>query len=177
VTRPRKGLYYRPEISILLRDAQPLTKESEGKSDKESKKNVERLRDIAIDQLIKMYRDPESMGQLTRTDQLRVRVFCEQLKRRDGGKLPAPRGGRPDNDHEQMLIAVKVEEALVAQRSKRKNVVLAIRQVHDTLVIDDKRVHVPISRIRDIYYRCSSDAQRKRDLKAEFARRALERTE
>jgi hypothetical protein len=143
MTRPRKGLYYRPEIPTLLRDAQPLPKELEGDSDKQSKKDAERRRDIATDELIKLYRDPEDMAQLSASDRLGVRIFCEQLKRRNRGKLPAPRGGRPDNDHDQMLIAVKVEEALAAQRGKRKNVTIAIKQVHDTLTIDGKRVYVP----------------------------------
>jgi hypothetical protein len=117
------------------------------------------------------------MAQLSAPDRLRVRVFCEQLKRRNGGKLPAPRGGRPDNDHEQMLIAVKVQEALAAQRGRRKNVTLAIKHVHDTLVIEGKRVFVPISRIRDIHYRHRSDAERKRALNAELARLAVERAQ
>ena len=115
------------------------------------------------------------MAQLSAPDRLRVRVFCEQLKRRNGGNLPPPRGGRPDNDHEQMLIAVKVKEALAAQSGKRKNVILAIKQVHDTLEINGKRFFVPTSRIRDIYYRHRSDPERKLALKAELARLALER--
>jgi hypothetical protein len=166
---------YRPEISTLLRDAQPLAKGLEGESDKQSKKDAERRRDIATDELIKLYRHAENMAQLSPTDRLCVRVFCEQLKRRNGGKLPLPRGGRPGNDHEQMLIAVKVEETLAAQRGNRKNVTLAIKQVHDTLAIDGKRFFVPTSRIRDIHYRYRSDPERKRALRAELARLALER--
>jgi hypothetical protein len=56
VTNSRKGLYYRPAISTLLRDAQPLPKELEGESDKQSKKNAERRRDIATDELITISR-------------------------------------------------------------------------------------------------------------------------
>jgi hypothetical protein len=174
VTQPRKGLYYRPEISALLRDAQPLRDEIEGERNKQKKKRAERLRDIATDELIKLCRDPESMAQLSAPDRLSVRAFCAQLEKRNGGKLPAPRGGAPPKDHKQLLIAVKVDEAIAAQGDKR-NVTRAVKQVHDTLVIDGKHHVVPIATIRDIYYYYRSDTEAKRALRAELARLAVER--
>jgi hypothetical protein len=175
VTQPRKGLYYRPEISTLLRDAQPLLEEIEAESNKQKKRRAERRRDIATDELIKLCRDPESMAQLSAPDRLCVRAFCEQLKKRNGGKLPALRGGAPPKDHDQLLIAVKVEEAIAAQGGKR-NVTRAVTQVHDTLVVDGKRRVVPVATIRGIYYHYRSDTEAKRALRAELARLAVERS-
>jgi hypothetical protein len=176
VTQPRKGLYCRSEIQTLLRDAQPLRKEIEGETDKQKKKYAERRRDTATDELIKLYRDVENKAALSPLDLLRVRTFCEQLKKRNGGKLPALLGGAPSKDHKHLLIAVKVEEALAAQTGTRKNVTLAIKQVHETLVVDDKRLVVPVATIRDIHYHYRADREANFALRAELSRRAVDRS-
>jgi hypothetical protein len=175
VTQPRKGAYCRPEIKTLLRDAQPTRAELYDEPDPRKRKQNIRAKEIAVVELVKMYRDHERRGQLNKLN-FEVRKFCERLKQGHTGKLPKNKGGRPSNDHlikdhQHLLIAVKVVEALEAQTGKRKSVTKAIQHVHDTLMIDGKRLIVPISAIRDIYYR--SDPEWKRALKAELAWRRL----
>ena len=170
MTQRRKGQYCRPEIRTLLRDANPTTFEIKGEPDAHKRHRNERARDIAVDELVKMYRDYEKRGQLHELD-FQVRIFCELLKRRHGGKLPPGKGGRPSNEHQKLLIAVKVAEAVAAQAGKRKNVTRAIQLVHDTLTISNKRCHVPVATIRDIYY--DPDPEWQRTVKVELAWRKL----
>jgi hypothetical protein len=104
---------YVPDISVLLRDAAPIGAEiaSAAELPDRQRREVCRRRELAIENLIKMYQDAKKHEQL---DQLepRVRLFCEQLKERHGGELPKPKGGRPSSEHRSVLIAVHTQEAI-----------------------------------------------------------------
>ncbi len=170
MTKPRKGQKYVPELGLLLRDAMPTWSELEGETSARKRRKNERACDLAIDELLSMYRDHARRGKIRELDP-RVRIFCEQLMQLNGGVLPKRKGGRPSADkHRNLLIAVAVEEALAAQKGKRRNVRRAIQHVSDTLDIAGKRVHMPAATIRDIYYR--PDPEWQRAIKVEMARRA-----
>lgn len=164
MTQPRKGAHCALELKTLLRDAQPTRAEICDPNPYKRKQNI-RAKEIATDELLKIYRDHERRGRLSQLD-AEVRVFCDQLKMHNDGQLPKRKGGRPSNDHQNLLIAVRVVETLEAQTTKRKNITQAIRYVHETLVINGKRLVVPIATIRDIHYR--SDPEWRRALKAEI---------
>jgi hypothetical protein len=57
---------------------------------------------------------------------IRVRFFCEDLKARNGGTLPNPRGGRPDKDHEHFRIAFWINVRIAALGQKRGDVRTAL---------------------------------------------------
>jgi hypothetical protein len=171
MTKPRKGEKYTPKISILLRDAQPTWQEIDGEPDPKKSLETERRRDIGIDELITIYRESKRGG---RVDP-RVELFCKLLKKRNGGKLPRRKGGRPPDEHKKLLIAVAVAEALAAQTGKRKSVTQAVRHVHKTFVFNRKPLTVPEATIRDYYY--DSDPEWQEAIKVELACRRLPVTE
>ena len=108
MTQPRKGEKYIPEFASLMRDALPTWREIEGEYC-ERRRN-ERKRDIAIDEIVTIYRDHEKQRQLDKLPP-DFRIVCEHLKHRNGGKLPTRKGGRPPDEHKKLLIAVDVAEA------------------------------------------------------------------
>jgi hypothetical protein len=168
MTKLRKQIErYIPEISTLLRDAEPTWAEIEGEQDPRKRRDRERARDVANDELLSMYRDAEKRDALDQLD-YRVRVHCEQLRERNGGKLPTRKGGRPFNEHQRLLIAVAVREAISAQTSKRKNVARAIRDVFERY---RARFNISIETIRDLHY--DRDPEWQRTVAAEMAFRAL----
>ena len=63
--------------------------------------------------LIKMYGDAKKARKQGRLD-FRVRTFCEELKHRNAGQLPKPKGGRPTAEHRRLLIAMHVRESIEA---------------------------------------------------------------
>ena len=150
MTQPRKGEKYTPEIASLVRDALFTWREIEGESDPRERQRIERKRDIAIDEIVTIYRDYEKQGQLDKLPP-EIWIVCEDLKCRNGGKLPTRKGGRPPDEHKKLLIAVAVKEALEAQAG-RKSVTAAVRHVHKTFVLNGKRCTVPENTIRDYYY-------------------------
>src|SRR6476660_5175875 len=89
MTKPRKGTKYVSEIAILLRDAEPTLAEIEGQPTQRKRRENERSRALAIDELVMMYREAAKLGILDRLDP-RVRNFCERLKGKEGkfGRLP-----------------------------------------------------------------------------------------
>src|SRR5262245_30310992 len=76
VTRPRKSPEYRSDIRTLLRNAKPLWSEIQGESDERKRLENERARDIATDELLKIYREALTRGALDRLPR-EVRNFCE----------------------------------------------------------------------------------------------------
>ena len=169
MTKPRKGPKYTRELGTLLRDALPTWWELEGELDPRKRRKNERAYELAMDDLLPIYNHHERLGTLHELDP-QVRIVCEQWKQRcnRAGVLPKRKGGRPSVDeHRNLLIVVAVEEALAAQKGKRKNVTQAIQHVSHTLVIDGKRVHMPPATIRDIYY--NPDPEWRRAVKVELA--------
>jgi hypothetical protein len=142
--RRRKGTEnYTPSIDVLLRDAMPTYREIAGEPDLRKRREKERARDFAIDCLAKMYRDAQKrrprgrprkvpeVAERKQTGQLdpRVRIFCEQLKDHNHGRLPRPKGGRPTAEHRRLLIAVRLHEAIEARGRKRGAVKEALSEV------------------------------------------------
>lgn len=71
----------------MLRNAQPTWAEIAGQSDVRKRRKRERARDLAFEHLTKMYRDAEKHKQMGQLDLL-VRLFGEELKKRNHGQLP-----------------------------------------------------------------------------------------
>ncbi len=115
-----------PEIAFLLRDAQPTRAEILGESD------ARQRRDVAIDHLVKMYNNAKRTGEIKQLD-YRVRMFCEELKKRNRDLLPKAKGGRPPNtgEHRAVLLAVRVKEAIEARGGKWGSKEAAFREIED----------------------------------------------
>jgi hypothetical protein len=75
-----------------------------------------------------MYNDAEKAGRIQELD-FDVRMFCEDLKKRNRGRLPKPKGGRPTAEHRRLLIAVHVEEEIEARGRKWGSVEEALKEV------------------------------------------------
>ena len=153
-----------PEISVLLRHAQPLHKEIEGETDSRARRERERARDFARDCLFKMYRYAEKRGKLGDLD-IRVRFFCEQLRLHNDGILPRAKGGRPVSDHRRLLIAVHVHQEIEALGRKKGSVEKALKHVAE----DDG---VSYEYVREIHY--DRDPEWRRIVAVELARRKFE---
>jgi hypothetical protein len=154
MTKPRKGTKYVSEIAILLRDAEPTLAEIEGQPTQRKRRENERSRALAIDELVMMYREAAKLGILDRLDP-RVRNFCERLKGKEGkfGRLPRPKGGRPRDPHRRLLIEITVLEAIEAEGGKRGSVERAMRQAA-------KQFNVHYRRVREIHYDRDPDWKR-----------------
>jgi hypothetical protein len=152
MTKPRKGTKYDSDVAILLRDAEPKWAEIEGQPDPRKRHENERARDLAIDELVFIYRDALNLGALERLDP-RVLIFCERLKDRNAGRLPRPKGGRPSNPHRRLLIEMMVIEAIEAEGGKRGAVERAMRQAAG-------RFGVEYRRVREIHYDPDPDWKR-----------------
>ena len=141
MTLPRKGRAYVPELSILLRDAAPLTSELEG-SDLALVKEAGRRRDIARDILFGRYRDAAAAGTL---DQLNagVRSLCEEMKRSNAGHLPKRKGGRPGDQDFRLTVWLRAHDAIKGGSGAVK----ALREVAASLSPPRTYEHV-----RDIWY-------------------------
>jgi hypothetical protein len=166
MTKPRKGEKHVPEIPILLRDAQPTWQEIDGELDQKKRRENERKRDGAIDELITIYREFEERGRVRELDP-HIRLFCEQLKRRNGGKLPKRVGGRQTDMHRRLRIAMSVRDAIT-----KKEAVGARGAVQQALKEVATKFNIAPRSVRDIYY--DQDPQWLYELKAEIARRTYE---
>jgi hypothetical protein len=144
MAKPRKGEKYVPEINTLLRDALPTWREIEGERDSQRRRANKRAQDKAVDELVTIYRDHEARGKLGELDP-RVRMFCEDRKRRNGDKLPGRKGGRPADLHRRLLIAISVRELVESRNGTQKAVELAFVDVAAKFNITPRTV-------RDIYY-------------------------
>jgi hypothetical protein len=169
MTKPRKGLKYTSELYVLLRDAQPTRFEIEDEPDPQKRRERQRARDIAIDELITICNDHKMRGLLKQLNP-RVFLFCEQLRTRASGKLPKRKGGRPSDPHQQLLIAVAVREAIASHGGQRGSVAKAIRETFERY---GKRFGIHrIETIKDIHH--NPDPEWKRTVDAELARRRYE---
>jgi len=131
------------------------------------RRELVRARDVARDELIKMYRAAQKGGTLDRVD-WGIRNFCEDLKASNGGRLPTPKGGRPRDEHRRLLIAIKVIETIEASKASgggRGTVARAIHQVATNFGVQYRRV-------REIYY--DRDPAWMRDLRVSLAMRGRE---
>jgi hypothetical protein len=118
MTKPRKGLYCAPSIRILLGQAQPLWSELQGEKDPRKRRARERERDLAKDELLRIWWRHARHGTL---DQLPrgLTAYCEGLRYRNGGQMPRARGGRPEDLHRRLLIWFSVSEYVVARNRQR----------------------------------------------------------
>jgi hypothetical protein len=157
MTQPRKGQKF-VSVAVLLRDAQPRWREIEGEPDLRERRRNERRREIAIDEIVTIYRDYKEQGRLRELPP-GLLIYCRRLKSQNSGKLPKRKGGRPPDEHKKLLIAVNVAEALAEQTGRQKSVTQAVRHVHNTLLINGKRCTVPENTIRDYYYDRASGFQ------------------
>jgi hypothetical protein len=164
MTKPRKGENYVPEFAVLLRDAQPTTREIEGETDLSKRRQNERARDIAIDELVTIYGDHEKQGRLGKLPP-DVLTFFNRLKQQNAGKLPRRKGGRPTDLHRRLQIAMCVIEKIEGKRGPPKKVGQAIADVAAEFMITARTV-------RDIHYDRDRDWMHERD--AELARRRYE---
>jgi hypothetical protein len=168
MTKPRKGLKYTPPLDVLLRDAQPTRFEIENEPNLQKRRERQRARDIATDDLIELVREHETQGRLKQLDP-RVRLFWEQLKS-SRGKLPKRKGGRPSSSHQQLLIAAEIRERITANGGRRGSVAKAIRETFERY---GKRFGIQrIETIKDIHY--NPDPEWQRTVDAELARRKYE---
>jgi hypothetical protein len=142
MTMPRKGVAYVSALPILLRDAQPTATEL-------SDRALVRRRDLAWDELFRMYREAEKAGTLAELD-FSVRTFCEDKKQSNGGKLPPRKGGRPKSQHDQLLVCRKVQRRI----DSGEGILEAIRNVaeHD-------KPSPSYARVYEIWYNSSSEWQ------------------
>jgi hypothetical protein len=148
---------------MLLRDAEPLYSEIEGEPDDAKRRECERRRDFARGELFKIYRDAEKRGAVQALP-IEVQMFCEQEKARNGGILPKSRGGRPTKEHERLLVAVHVLEAIAALGKQRGRVEIALRETAD-------RFGLTYDHVRDIHY--DRDPKWQRIVSVEMAWRQL----
>jgi hypothetical protein len=102
-------------------------------------------RNSAIDTLIKLYLHAEKNGYLARLD-LGIRNFVEELKARNQGSLPEPKGGRPFGERVKRLkLAIKAQEAIEAHGKKRGSVEAALLEAAD-------REGVTYNYLKEIHY-------------------------
>jgi hypothetical protein len=178
VPRRHKGPEYLPEIPVLLRDAQELTVTELAEPDARKRRERERDRDLAIDHLTKMCRDAEKHREMGRLNPL-VRMFCEELKKRNHGQLPKAKGGRPANQNRRLFIAVSVREAIEELGGKRGSVDRALRVVADRERKAAKARGARILRddcyqyVKEIHYDYDRDPELRRLVTVEMACRKL----
>jgi hypothetical protein len=133
--RRRKGIEYNPEISVLLRDAEPLWREIVGEPDLRKRRERIRARDLATDQLMRIARDVEKHGSSSQLDVFRVRAFCESLKARNRRshrrRLPKAKGGRPLGESARLSRGVEILAAIEVRG--KKNVTSVLDETADRL--------------------------------------------
>jgi hypothetical protein len=164
MAKPRKGEKYVPEINSLLRDMLPTRQEIKGERHPQRRRANKRAQDKAVDELVTIYRDHEARGKLSELDP-RVQMVCEDLKRKNGGKLPRRKGGRPADLHRRLLIAIGVRESVESRTGTQKAVEQALAEVATKFNITPRTV-------RDIYY--DRKPEWRKLLCAEIARRRYE---
>jgi len=136
-------------IPVLLRDAQPLYREIEGEPDIHKRRERERARDTAKGELFKLYRDAEKRKAVHRFP-LELKWFVEAEKARNNGVLPRALGGCPAKEHERLLVAVYLQEAIAALGKRRGRVKLALHEAAD-------HFRLSYDHVRDIHYNRDRD--------------------
>ena len=143
----QKGLRYLPDISTLLRDAEPLRREIEGEPDPATRKRNERRRDRARDALIRSARQAEEAGTYLALSPDH-REFYERLTEEAGG-APRQIGGRPIDEHYEILLAIAARLAVSGceeAHDEEAGVVRALESVAD-------RAGLSYERVRALHYR------------------------
>jgi hypothetical protein len=113
-----RGAWLPSPIPILLRDAQPTAAEL-------LTEEAVRLRDAATQELVRLYLLAEEDGTLSSLD-VRARRFCERLKARNGGVLPALKGGPRRDEHFKLTLYLGVRERLEAGASSVDEAIRAV---------------------------------------------------
>jgi hypothetical protein len=173
--RRRKGPD-RPKIPVLLRDAQELTVAEVAEPDARKRRQRQRDRDLAIEHLTTMYRDAEKHRQIGQLNPL-VRMFCQELKKRNHGQLPKAKGGRPADQNRRLFIAVSVREAIEELGGKRGSVDRALRAVANQERKAAKARGTRILRddyyqyVKEIHYDYDRDPELRSDVDVEIDRR------
>jgi hypothetical protein len=110
-----------------------------------------------------MYRDSQRRGTL---DSLpwQVRDCCEFLKKQNGGRLPAPKGGAPSNLHRRLLIEMRIKTSIEREGGVRGSVTRALKDAA-------KHFRIEYRLAREIHY--DSDPEWRRLVKVEWAWRHL----
>lgn len=162
--KERKSEKYLPELPILLRHAMPLGQEIEGEQDATKRHERTRARDIARDELIRIYRQHQSAGTLHLMD-ANFRLVCELFMPNWPQTLKQPIGGRPTNDGRKLEIAMFVHELIHMAGGIRGS-----RSAAYTAAAD--RFGIKYESVRDII----NDKRTKwqRTLRAAIAMRAIE---
>jgi hypothetical protein len=109
MSKRRKSPHYVAEIATLTRAAQPTYAEIEGEPDSDKRQKRHREREIATDELVRIFRSRKLFGELSRADQLPIQWLIEGLKRSQR-EFPTRKGGRPPDEHRRLLTAVKMAE-------------------------------------------------------------------
>jgi hypothetical protein len=130
-----------PDTDVLLRDAQPTRTEILREPD------ARQRREAAIDHLVRMFNDAKRTRKIKQLD-YRVRMFCEELKKRNRGLLPKSKGGRPPGtgEHRAVLFAVRVKEAIESGGGKWGSKEAAYREISD-------RYRASYDYVKEIYLR------------------------
>ena len=175
--RRRKGTEYRPEICVLLRDAQPTYAEIACERDSRKRRERERACELAIDRLVKMYRDAKKADKLGQLD-FRVCTFCEELKQRNHGQLPKAKGGRPAAEHRGLLIAMHLQEAIERSGEKYGSKEQAFKEIAARDDLFDQRRRSPqwatrYEYVKEIYYDSDPDFRRAVAVELELRRRKI----
>lgn len=162
---------------MLLRDAQPTYREIEGEPEPRKRRQAERARDLAIDRLIKMYREAKKAGKLGQLD-FRVRTFCEELKKRNHGQLPKAKGGRPTAEHRRLLIAVHLQSAIERRGEKHGSKEQAFKEIAANDDLFDQRRRSPqwatrYEYVKEIYYDSDPDFRRAVAVELDLRRRKI----
>lgn len=129
-----------------------------------------RERDFAIDHLLPRLRKLELdlKSRPPRPSELELELLAWSLRKNNGGELPKPKGGRPDEEHKHLLLIRDIEQRKRALGGARKTS-QAIKQAAAAYKFG--KVGITAKRAKEIYY--NRDPEWKRLVKAEAARWAL----
>src|SRR5271169_6227740 len=143
VTRPRKSIEYPMSIQELLLVAKP-TRDEIKKATPQRRREIERERVLATEKLARLGREIEKRGHAN-LDELEVVNFLADVRARNGGELPKPRGGRPDKEHEQLKIALYVDDKVKENGTKSGAIGAALCAAAEKFCLS-------FERIEEIYY-------------------------
>jgi hypothetical protein len=133
-------------LASLLRDYEPLAIELAQSPEETRARQAD-----ARDRLISMYLRQERSGRLEELP-MDVRDICERLKSENGGVLPRPRGGRPQDEEHHLLIFMQVQEAIELHGSEQRGIVEALHAVA-------AKVGRSYEVVRTIYYERRNDPE------------------
>ncbi len=159
-----RGNRYIPSLPFLLRDAQPTYWELEGEPDARRRKENERRRDVARDELLRRYVEAEAASQLDELPRS-IRELVEDWRRENGGELPRRKGGAPADPHWRMSIHLAAKQAVDSGVHEGRGAIASLEALADEACLSYESV-------RGVYY--DKDPEWRRAVKAEIARRECE---